>query len=322
MTDDLNLPVPPAPIETLADPALAPLPPLSLSEPREHPLLEVFVGPDGLRAGTRILLYLGLAAVVGLALGGIVHFIKPYGEHKVWMSLVSEVQSLLAAILPAFVIARFERRRFGDYGLPSQDAFGKLFWKGMGWGIVWISVLMLTLRLIGVFQFGSLALHGVRIFKFAGYYAVFFLAVGFFEEFLLRGYTQFALSRGLDFWPAAAILSTSFGAIHAANPGETKLGLVAAGLIGFFLCLTLRRTGNLWFAVGFHCSWDWGETFLYSVRDSGTTAPGQLLNSSFHGSDWLTGGPVGPEGSVLVFVVIVLMWIVFDRVYPQARYKS
>jgi hypothetical protein len=26
---------------------------------------------------------------------------------------------------------------------------------------------------------------------------------------------------------------------------------------------------------------------------------------------------VGPEGSVLVFVVIAGMWVVFDRTYPQ-----
>jgi uncharacterized protein len=81
----------------------------------------------------------------------------------------------------------------------------------------------------------------------------------------------------------------------------------------------LRRTGTLWFAVGMHASWDWGETFLYSVPDSGTIAPGHLLNSSFQGSAWLTGGSVGPEGSVLVFVLIGAMWVVFDRMYPARR---
>jgi hypothetical protein len=58
---------------------------------------------------------------------------------------------------------------------------------------------------------------------------------------------------------------------------------------------------------------------LYSVPDSGGMVTGHLLNSSFHGSRWLTGGSVGPEGSVLVFVVIALMWLVFDRLYPRSR---
>jgi membrane protease YdiL (CAAX protease family) len=93
-------------------------------------------------------------------------------------------------------------------------------------------------------------------------------------------------------------------------------------VIGFFFCLTLRRTGTLWWAIGFHMSWDWGESYLYSVPDSGGTAPGHLLNSSFHGPDWLTGGSVGPEGSYLVFVVLVVLWILFARAYPEVKYGT
>jgi len=178
------------------------------------------------------------------------------------------------------------------------------------------------LRAAGAFTFGSLNLHGGRIVKFALYYAVFFLLTGFFEEFLLRGYSQWVLTRGMSFWPAAALLSISFGAIHGANPGEAKTGLVAAGMIGFFLCLTLRRTGDLWWAVGFHMAWDWGESYLYSVPDSGAVVTGHLLNSSLHGPTWLAGGSVGPEGSYLVFAVIGALWVLFDRAYPEVKYGA
>ena len=136
---------------------------------------------------------------------------------------------------------------------------------------------MLALRVLGAFEFGSLSLHGARIWKFAAYYAVFFLFTRFFEDFLMRGYSQWVLSQGMHFWPAAALLSCAFGDIHVSNPGESQTGLVAAGLIGFFLCLTLRRTGDLWWAVGFHMAWDWGESYLYSVPDSGAVLPGHLL---------------------------------------------
>jgi membrane protease YdiL (CAAX protease family) len=184
-----------------------------------------------------------------------------------------------------------------------------------------LTALMLVLHLAGGFEFGSLALHGTRILKYGFFYAVLFLATGFFEEFLFRGYSQWVLSRGMHFWPAAALLSVGFGAIHSANPGEAKTGLIAAGLIGFFFCLTLRRTGSLWWAIGFHASWDWGESFLYSVPDSGGVVPGHLLNSRFHGPAWLTGGSVGPEGSLLIFVLLAMLWILFDRMHPQVRYE-
>jgi len=69
--------------------------------------------------------------------------------------------------------------------------------------------------------------------------------------------------------------------------------------------------------VGFPAAWDWGESFFYSVPDSGSVSPGHLLSSSFHGPVWLTGGSVGPEGSVLCFVVIAAVWMAFDRMYPK-----
>lgn len=317
MSDELNPPAPVAPPEGLAAVPQA-LPPLVQ---RESPLREVFVGPQGLRSGTRLLIYLAMGAAILTLLSVVMHYVAPHGRGRVWLGMVSEVQLLVAAFVPALVMAKFEDRRFGDYGLPARNAFGKLFWAGMLWGIVWVTILILVLRGAGAFYFGGLALHGFRIVKFAAYYGVFFVIVGLFEEFLLRGYTQFALSKGIDFWPAAAVLSFGFGAIHGLNPGEAKAGLVAAGLIGFFFCLTLRRTGDLWFAVGFHCSWDWGETYLYSVPNSGTTAPGHLFNSSLQGPAWLTGGSVGPEGSVVVFAVIVAMWVIFERIYPEVKYQ-
>jgi len=282
---------------------------------------KIFLGTDGFRAGWRFVLYL----LIGIALGAACVFLlqewQPRGAAKTWALLVYEGAALLCAIFPALIMARIEKRSFGDYGLPRQHAFRKLFWVGALWGIVGITLLLAAMRALHGFYFGTLALHGTgRILKFAVFWAAFFLLVGFFEEFLLRGYTLFTLTIGISFWPAAAFLSFLFGAIHLNNAGEAWIGALAAGLIGFFLCLTLRRTGNLWFAVGFHFSFDWGETFLYSVPNSGTKSPGHLMNPSFQGPNWLTGGSVGPEGSVLVFVLIVLLWVAFDRFYPEVKY--
>ncbi|HET7208506.1 MAG TPA: type II CAAX endopeptidase family protein [Terriglobales bacterium] len=287
---------------------------------QESVLHKIFVGSGGIRAVWRFLLYLVMAAAFVLALGFVIQGSRAHGALRLWIDAATEAIVALGAIVPAFIMARIEKRRFDDYGLPLRQAFGALFWVGSVWGIVAISLLLLGIRGLHGFYFGHLALHGIRIFKFAFYWGVFFLLVGFFEEFLFRGYTQFTLASGIGFWPSAVILSVAFGAVHTGNSGEAWVGLLSAGLIGFFFCLTLRRTGNLWFAVGFHFSFDWGETFLYSVPNSGTREPGHLLNSSFQGPLWLTGGSVGPEGSVLVFVLIAALWIVFDRMYPVAKY--
>ncbi len=278
----------------------------------------IFFGPDGLRAGWRLLLYVVMWRALRTLLGILLEDIDPHVTIKLWLELITEVGLFVSVALPAIVMGWIEKRSFGDYGLPRRGAFGKSFWVGMVWGIVAITALMIAIGGVGDFSVGRLALHGQRILKFAAFWAAFFVAVGFFEEFLLRGYSQFTLTQGIGFWPAALMLSTIFAALHSGNPGETWVGLLAVAVIGLFFCLTLRRTGSLWFAIGFHASWDWGESFLYSVPDSGGMVTGHLLHSSFHGSRWLTGGSVGPEGSVLLFVVIALTGLAFDRMYPQA----
>jgi len=295
--------------------------PQSTHRPVDHPLTKVFFGPDGLRPIWRVLIYLAMVRILYVLLSAALNFVEESDAQFLWIALASEFTLLVAAILPALVMARLEKRSPDEYGLPVHDAFGNLFWHGVLWGIVALSVLMLALHGGHVFTLGKLALHGLRIIKFAAFWGVFFLIVAFAEEFLLRGYSLFTLSRAIGFWPAAVLLSIAFGAIHQLNPGEAWSGLVAASCIGLFFCLTLRRTGSLWFAVGFHAAWDWGESYLYSVPDSGGVSPGHLFKSSLHGPNWLTGGSVGPEGSVLIFVLLLVLWVVFNRAYSEVKYN-
>ncbi len=284
--------------------------------PRDSGLREILVGPEGLRSGWSFALYVVMFAVALVTGSWLLDSLR-LGE--LWSQMLSEFGVLVAAVIPALVMARIERRPWGVYGLPLGEAFAKLFWVGAVWGFLGITLLLEILHGLHAFDFGHVVLHGARIARFAIFWATVFVLVGLVEEFLLRGYSQFTLTRGIGFWPAALLLSAAFGASHLKNPGEAWIGALAAGLIGLFFCLTLRRTGSLWFAVGFHAAWDWGESFFYSVPDSGAVSPGHLLSSSFHGSRWITGGSVGPEGSLLCFVVIAVVWVGFNRVYPAIK---
>jgi len=293
----------------------APAPPAFAAASQPAYVRTLFLGPDGLRPGWGLLFY-GMIFYPLQELAAWLAFSRDFGAGGLWSALLEEVGRLIAALIPLVILAPVERRPWGAYGLPGRHAFGKLFWSGAVWGFAGISLLISALYGVHVFAFGHVGLHGVRIARFAAFWAMMFLLVAFFEEFLLRGYTQFTLARGIGFWPAGIVLSCTFGLIHLGNGGEQWPGLLAAGFIGLFSCLTLRRTGNLWFAVGFHAAWDWGETFFYSVPDSGLVFPGHLLNSSLQGPRWLSGGSVGPEGSLVCFAVIAAAWVTFDRMYP------
>jgi uncharacterized protein len=281
----------------------------------------LFLGPDGLRPGWGFAFYAVMFLFLQHAVTELA-WARDFGSSGLWSMLLEEFGNLIAAVIPAVVLARVEKRSWGAYGLPIVRMFGWGFSTGALWGFSAISLLMGLLWRLHIFSFSRLALHGPRLVRFALFWAVMFLLVGLFEEFLLRGYSQFTLARGVGFWPAALVLSCAFGLVHLNNGGEQWPGLLAAAWIGFFFCFTLRRTGNLWFAVGFHAAWDWGESFFYSVPDSGLVAPGHLLKSSLHGSQWLSGGTVGPEGSVLCFLVVALAWAAFSLAFPRANVET
>lgn len=307
--------------EVVSLPEPVPVPNFGLTDQPSY-ARTLFIGPNGLRAGWGFSFYL-LMQLPLLWLASLTpNWFSIASGHQLRSMVITEFANLLSALIPAMVLSRIEHRPWGVYGLPLHRAFGKNFWAGLIWGFASISLLLGALYGLHHFNVDALALHGLRIAKFAAFWGVMFLLVGFFEEYLLRGYTQYTLARGIGFWPAAIALSVLFGLLHVRNAGESWLGLLAVVYIGLFFCLTLRRTGTLWFAVGFHAAWDWGETFFYSVPDSGGIFPGHLLQSSFHGSSWLTGGSVGPEGSVLCFVVVGLTALLFDRTHREAKYKT
>jgi hypothetical protein len=200
-------------------------------------------------------------------------------------------------------------------------AFRKDFWIGILVGFLAISGCLLGIFAFHGFHLTGLAIHGSTILSATAAWGATFVIVGLAEEFAFRGYLQFTLASGMGFWPSAILLSALFGLAHAGNPGESKFGLFSVVLFGLLFCLFLRRTGNLWWAVGFHAGWDWGQTFFYGVPDSGIAPYHNLFGSAFDGPRWLTGGSVGPEASVFTPIVLMIVAILFARVYRENRYQ-
>jgi uncharacterized protein len=321
-------------MNTEPSPEKSTLPAPELPKPMRTPntLSKIFTGPNGIRAGWRYAIFVALLAlfrqlIIQHGLRLIPGFLKiakatqASGVLTPHFQLMLQAAAILTVFLAAGVMAKIEKRSFNAYGLSRQGAFGKLFWQGVAWGLAFETIEMLVISASGGFSFGTLALAGSALVKYALLWAIGFLLVAIFEEFLFRGYSQFTLGSGIGFWPAAFVISAAFGAAHLSNAGEGMVGALAVFALGMFGCLALRRTGNLWFIIGFHAAMDYAETFLYSTPDSGYLAEGHLLNSSFHGPRWLTGGTIGPEGSVMGFVVFLIAFLLFNWVYPARNHE-
>ena len=286
----------------------------------------VFAGPQGIRSGWRfaifVVLLFGFSKLFFWLLTVLFHF----QEHAGWFPtdfLLDGGLNFGAALLAAWIMSKLERRPFIEYGLPRQGMFGKHFWQGAVWGFTASLLMIILLRLLGAASFESLALHGQALVKFGLLWAAAFLLLGFAEEFAYRGYSQTTLTDGIGFWPAAVVLSAIFGGVHYFfKPMENWMDGLSVGLFGLFWCFTLSRTGTLWFAIGFHATSDYADMVLFAqpnTGNNGQSLTGHLLNVSYHGPEWLTGGPRGTEASSLEFVILLLLFVAFARIYPRTE---
>jgi len=128
----------------------------------------------------------------------------------------------------------------------------------------------------------------------------------------------------MGFWPAVLALSALFGALHyLLKPGETWIDGASTGLLGLFLCLSIRRTGDIGLAAGFHFAFNYAALFIFGSPNTGNAGqplPGRLLDASFEGPQWLTGGPMGLEASVFVFAALAIAFPLFQLRHRASRF--
>ena len=284
--------------------------------------VRVFVKEHQIRPGWRFGIFLVLYVVIGKVLDFVLSRINLSDRPFTWPSLsFNEALDFAVIVAIAWVMSRIEHERFSAYGLPLVPEAGRLFAKGVLWGIIPSILILIPICLAGACSFHGLALHGRDLPVSAFGWALAFLGVGFAEEFMFRGYSLKTLAEAIGFWPAAAVLSCLFGLVHLIfKPDEGWIDPISVSLYGLFWCLTLRRTGSLWFAVGFHAASDYTDMIVFAEPNTGNdgkSLPGHLLDVRFHGPDWLTGGPRGTEASLLVFLVLAALFYLFDKAYPR-----
>jgi membrane protease YdiL (CAAX protease family) len=289
-------------------------------------LRRVFVGPHGMRAGWRLLAFVLVMNVPLTAIQWVViTFFKV--EHIGFVPLpliLAEGISLLFAALAMWVMARWEGRSAAQYGVPPRQAFGRLFWEGALWGVASNGAVVALIAACGGYSVAGLAVHGAALMTSTILWLLAFLSVSLYEEVYFRGYPLFTLSTGLGFWPAATLLSLVFGGLHFfLKPDETWVDGTTVTLIGLFFCFTIRRTGSVWWAAGWHFTWNWLSMGVFgspNTANEGRPIAGHLLDSSFHGSPYLTGGVMGAEASLWMFPLIAALFWLFHRRYREARF--
>jgi len=307
--------------------------------PPTTPPTSIFLGRFGLRAGWSALIFvplfilfsiilivtaLGIAGKLPQTITEMTHHAKFTQPHAIpdVRSLdvfMADILQFAGLVLAGLALSRIEHRRFAVYGIGRSRLSDIV--PGALWGLATLSLLIVLLYATHLLVFDAQVLHGAAIYSFGIKWLAAFLAVGFFEEYLSRGFLQFTVTRGVlglaekisrpharvvAFTIAAFFMSLFFSAGHLGNARENPMGIVMTFLAAVVFSYALWRTGSLWWAIGFHMAWDWAQSFLYGVPDSGQISAGRLFHTHPVGNTLLSGGVDGPEGSIYAIPILLL----------------
>ncbi len=116
---------------------------------------------------------------------------------------------------------------------------------------------------------------------------------------------------------ANVVQAALFTAVHGANPGVTPLASWNIGLAGFLLGWLFWSQGSLFGAWAWHFAWNFSLAAA-GLPVSGVLAAPALLPLGISGArpGLLTGGPFGPEASLLCSAGLLAS---FGLLFPRSR---
>ena len=218
-----------------------------------------------------------------------------------------------SVVFATFISLRLlDRRPFKAIGLSLQKRTIVELAQGFAMGFTLVAMIFIVQLILGIVRLTPRTLTFGDFFLFLGTSLIFFTISAFYEELLFRGYVFQTLIEGTNPLVAIIIMSALFGGVHLRNPGvftsgqTVILATLNVILAGIWLSLAYLKTKSLWFPAALHTSWNFSEGFVFSYPVSGFTYGDRTLFSlEQSGPSWLTGGPFGPEGSILATAVLI-----------------
>jgi len=190
--------------------------------------------------------------------------------------------------------------------LPRNRRSFVLLFSGLGIGLLAMVGTILMIAAVGDARFsltqGSLFNH----VKYGAGWMLGELILASSEELLFRGLILALAARVFGIRVAFVVSAAAFMYVHGANPGASGIWLARLGAAGLLLAYSVFRSGSLWWAIGYHAGWNWGSAPLFGAAGSGYRNEGHILSFFPQGSSLITGGAVGPEGSIFAFLAVII----------------
>ena len=288
---------------------------------RKNKLHNIFKNRFGhFRAGWRLLICLGMVTLCFAPVAGLLKLwdllspdIGRSGGFEELASAVSIIFYLglsLSCVLGSWLTLRWiDKRPYPLLGLDFDFGAVRDYAKGFVLGFANILMIFIVLKISGQIEV-QLSELNAAVFSGLAVYFIAFAVAAFFEEVFNRGYIFQALIEGTRKWIAVLIVSLIFVLGHGTNPGFGWNNAIFFFVHGILYCILYLMTRSIWVPAGFHVAWNWAQGSLMGMNVSGTEIKNTLFVCQAKGTDILSGGEFGAEGS-LISIVISIFFIVF-----------
>ena len=171
----------------------------------------------------------------------------------------------------------------------------------------------------GLYTASAVSLMLLGIYKVEGFNSAWFLLPalamaiksGIFEELVFRGVLHRSVETVFGSWAGILVSSLAFGLLHLLNPDATLGGAIYICIeAGLLLSAAYLVTRRLWICMGFHMSWNYFQSAVFSGAVSGTAAEPGLLKATIEGPELLTGGSFGMEHSIFALVYCTTVGVI------------
>ncbi len=267
-------------------------------------------------APLRILLFLAVAFVAGLAIGGAAA--AALGAAALGGILGSTLVVTAALLVAHGVMLRWvDHRPWASVWMGAEAAAPRRLLTGTALGLVAIGVptgLLLAAGWLDLQPAADGSWWGA-----AAWMTLVLAPAALWEELLFRGYVFAALRDALGTVTALCLTSAAFGIVHVSNPGSDPRALGLVAVAGVFLGGVLLITGSLYAAWLAHLAWNWIMAVIFHVSVSGNPFPTPDYRVVDAGPDWITGGAWGPEGGMgaLAGMAASLGYLMLRRRRPE-----
>jgi len=247
-------------------------------------------------------------------------------DYGLWLTVLAYPPALVALWL---FRTKVDKRSWVSLGFSRSRAFPN-FARGAFTGFATLAILFSLMVLAGAMRFNGLSSDvrthgwGVAVPSLL-LYLLAFACVGFMEEATFRGYGLHNLNEWVGWKWAVAVQAVAFALVHLGNANGDKDALLAAigalpslALIAVFFALSYRKTGSLWFAIGFHTFWNWSLGCIFSLPVSGV-GTFRLFDMEASGTGFLSGGKFGAEGSFFLLPLLLAMIYVLSKAPDHPR---